>query len=160
MVGLPDLAPAKRIVNLRGTDVEVGPITGGDFVDLLMRYPEFKKAYDKKGSVDDTLVASVMKLAPAALAALVASALGKPGDKGEEKKILNLAVGELASLVAAILKVSLPDGTGPFEDVMEALGFGGLLPRAALGTAPPTASPEPSLKSPEEAANPSTSSGG
>ena len=58
------------------------------------------------------------------------------GNKGAEAVSAGLAVGEQADLLAAILAMTIPEGPGPFVDILSKLGAS-INPNGAAEPAPP-----------------------
>ena len=140
MVGLPEIAALKRTVVIRETEVDYTGITLESLGSLIDRFPEIKKAFGGK-TADEINAASVLKMAPSIVGAVVAAGIGRPGDKKEEEKAKQLTIGEQMILVGAILKATFPQGVGPFVEQLEALGLGDLRRLGASGTVSATTSP-------------------
>lgn len=131
MSSLLDLAPLKRTVRLRGVDVEVVGIAAQDIPYLLDRFAVLGKlAAEGRFTLDELATA-----APDALAALFACGIGARGDPEVEARARTLKLGEQAALFAAIVEVSLPDGIGPFVEIVRKF-------TTALKTAMPADEPQ------------------
>ena len=57
-----------------------------------------------------------------AVAAVIAAGCGYPGDDKAENVAANLPLDAQADLLAAILRLTLPKGVGPFVETLSALG--------------------------------------
>lgn len=122
MVGLVDIeiVPTLQTVKFRGHDLGVCGISVETIAKLFMRYPEVKKVLES-GAAD--VAASLLKMSDDVVVALIAAGLGVFGDKTQEQKIASMALGEKAAILAAIVKLTMPDGLGPFVDLLTALGL-------------------------------------
>jgi hypothetical protein len=81
-----------------------------------------------------------------AVAAIIAAGCGSPGDNAAETVAGSLSLGIQADLLAAILRLTLPKGVGPFVEKLTALR--GLLgvDDARSDTVPDTKSRRPSTR--------------
>lgn len=125
MVSLIDLAPSTRSVSVGGVDVAVSGVSAKGIATLLENFPNLQGLMTGQGSNLDA--ASIMKIAPDAIAAVIAAGCGFPGDKAAEKKAESLGVGEQLLLLEAIVDVTMPQGFGPFVEsltgAMDRLGI-------------------------------------
>ncbi len=113
MVDLADILPSSETVMVRGQAVEVPGIDVGDIVPLLRRFPALTEAgFD---------VAGILAQPREVVGAVLAAGLGKLGDGDIERGLGNLKLGEKASLAAAIVRQTAPDGVGPFVDLVMAV---------------------------------------
>lgn len=158
-LGLPDVLPPNKPVEISVGTVIVTGFGSDGLVAMINRFPAAQKLFDKSSRAELLMninVASIMALAEPVLNAFIACGMGVPNDVEQEARICRLVIGDKATLVAEILKVSLPRGIRPFEEIMELFG---LLdehrPPAKLnGAGSPPTSPVPSSSSPEGAASP------
>jgi hypothetical protein len=60
--------------------------------------------------------ARIIDKAPDAIAAVLAAAIGRPGDEAAEKKLDDLPLGTQAELLDAAIRLTFPGGIGPFKD--------------------------------------------
>jgi hypothetical protein len=95
---------------------------------LLLRFPELR-ALMGGGDVDANALASK---APAAVGAIVAAGLGHPGEDAHELAARRLSINTQLDFLAAILRLTFPQGVGPFVEKLTALG-------AALAVPAPSA---------------------
>lgn len=144
MVGLLDIAPLTEKVSVGGKHLAVYGISAKGLVSLIARFPEIRLLMNGK-EVD---VASLMAIGGEAISAIIAAGVGFPGDDKQEDAAGRLPLETQADILAAIIKVTLPNGVGPFIDKLTAMlavkGDGA----GALAKALATKSPKPSSSSP------------
>lgn len=147
MAGLVDIVPAVEVVEVRGLELEVSGLTVEGIGGLLLRFPELRKMFETR-SLD---LEALLKCSDKLIAALIAAGTGSAANKAAEKAAAGLALGEKAEVLAAILRVTMPKGVGPFVKLMDAFGMGDLLAVGSQSaTASDTTSPsEPSPSSSE-----------
>ena len=137
MVGLIDIAPAVERVTVRGEAVEVCGVSAAGVANLLARFPELRRLLSGRDVDVDQLVAMGGDL----VSAIIAAGTGNPGDEATEAAAGRLGIDEQTDLIAAILRVTLPKGVGPFMEKLLALG-GSLDVAGQSATAPATTSPK------------------
>lgn len=132
MVGLLDIAPLTVKVSVRGTDVSVTGVSARGLVSLISRFPELQDLMGGRAVSPERL----MSFGGNVVAAIIAAGTGTPGDEAAEKIAGDLPVDEQADLLAAILRVTLPRGLGPFVEKLNELGgaLGGGSGTKAQGT--------------------------
>lgn len=119
MVGLVEIAAVTEKVTLAGAEVEVPGVSAAGIASLLSRFPALRKMMSGvEVAAEDMLAAG-----PDALAAILAAGTGAPGDAEAEAAAAKLSLGDQADLLAAILRVTLPGGVGPFVEKLEGLGL-------------------------------------
>lgn len=139
MVGLIDIAPRVEAIPVQGASVQVYGVSASGLALLLSRFPELRKLMTGI-EVETTQLISV---GGEAVAAIIAAGCGYPGDENAEAVAAKLALDSQADLLAAILRLTLPEGIGPFVSKLTALS--GLLDiDARSDTEPGTTSPKPS----------------
>ena len=143
MVSLLDIADQQKTVPLRGKDVTVRGISAQDVVYLLGKFPELRSLM--AGNRADVTPESLLKFAPAAVAAVIAAGTGSAGDEKAEAVAARLAIGEQVEILAAIFELTFPQGIGPFVARLDAFGL--LKGDGASGWGPDTKSPAPSKDS-------------
>lgn len=146
MVGLLDIAPAVETVTVRGTPLPVYGVSAAGVAYLLGKFPELRKLLTGYSMDQDKL----LSLAPEVIAAVIASGCGVPGDKDAEAIAATLSVNEQYDLVAAIWRLTMPDGVGPFVQKLAALGEQAKVTVSAIdpsATAPDMKSPKRSRRS-------------
>jgi len=148
MVGLIDIAPRAETIDVQGTPVAVHGISAKGVAHLLGRFPELRKLM----SGQEVETGQLMAMGGDAIAAIIAAGCGYPGDEKAEAVAGKLAIDAQADLLAAIVRLTLPAGLGPFVEKLTALG--GVLdtrsePGAGAvpsGTARASRSPKPSTR--------------
>jgi hypothetical protein len=140
MVGLIDLAPATESVSVHSGSVHVHGISAKGLAHLLGRFPELRRLMTGQ----DVGAEQLLAMGGDAVAAIIAAGCGQPGDEQAEAVVGNLAIDTQADFLAAILRLTLPKGLGPFVAKLTALG--GILDADAArsDTAPASTSPKPS----------------
>jgi hypothetical protein len=138
MVGLIDIAPRTETVDVQGVEVAVHGISAKGLAYLLGRFPELRQLMTGQ-AVD---IEQLMSVGGDAVAAIIAAGCGYPGDEKAEAVAATLALDAQADLLAAIVRLTLPAGLGPFVEKLTALG--GILDAAPSATAPVSNSPKPS----------------
>lgn len=119
MSSLLDLAAQQTTVSVGGKDIDVFGISAEGIAHLLQRFPALLKAMSGGGVTQ----ADLIKTAPGAVAAIIASGCGQPGNAKAEAIAAKLGLEAQLDLVNAILKLTFPNGVGPFVAKMEALGL-------------------------------------
>jgi hypothetical protein len=140
MVGLIDIAPKLEIVEVQGSPVAVPGISAKGVAHLLGRFPELRKLMTGQEVEADALMA----MSGDAVAAIIAAGCGYPGDEQAEAVAGKLAVDAQADLLAAVVRLTLPAGLGPFVEKLTALG--GILDAVPSATAQASSSPKPSTR--------------
>lgn len=137
MVGLLEIAPLTQIVTVRDQPIEVTGVSAKGVAQLLLRFPELRALISGRQVGHDQLLA----LGGDIIAAVIAAGCGHPGDELAEAASSRLGLDDQAELLAAIVKLTMPQGIGPFVDKLSRLG---LNPVTGGGTG----MPEPSLPRP------------
>jgi hypothetical protein len=119
MVGLIDIVPVDEKVVVRGKPVSVSGVSVEGIGRLLFRFPELRKmAETGKWNADELLT-----LSDDIVCAILAAGTGMPGNVQAEAGAMNLSIGEKAALLSAIIRVTMPQGVGPFTEALtEMLG--------------------------------------
>ena len=118
MAGLLDIAPAVDTVDVRGAAIEVFGVSAKGFTVLLGRFPELRMMMAGREVEVDRL----MEMGGDAVAAIIAAGIGHPGDKDQEAAASRLGVDIQADFLAAIIRLTFPNGLGPFMEKLTALG--------------------------------------
>jgi hypothetical protein len=118
MVGLLDIAPLTEKVTVGGKQIEVFGVSAAGVASLIAHFPEIKKLMAGK----ELDVQSLLAMSGDAIAAIIAAGCGFPGDEQQQKAAGRLTIEVQADLLAAIIKVTLPNGIGPFVAKLQALG--------------------------------------
>jgi hypothetical protein len=139
MVGLIEIAPSIETVDVQGAPVAVHGVSAKGVAHLLGRFPELRKLMTGQ----EVEAEQLMAIGGDAVAAIIAAGCGYPGDDQAEAVAGKLAIDAQTDLLAAILRLTLPQGVGPFVEKLTALGaiLGDAAPSA---TAPASNSPRPS----------------
>lgn len=114
-----DIAPAIETVGVRGLKLKVLGLDVEHIAHLFREFPEVSKAISAQ-AVD---IGALMKLSSRLLNAIVLGGLRDNEMPGIEDGVKNLMLGEKAKIVAAIVRLTMPDGLGPFVELMTALGL-------------------------------------
>jgi hypothetical protein len=132
VVGLLDIAPTGQDVPFRDGTLRVRGVGAKGLSRLFSRFPDLAKMV-QGGGID---VGALLALGGDAIAAVIAEGLGQPGDEATEAKVDDLTFDEVADLLEAILRQTMPGGVVPFAARLEKLGAV-LNPQSALaGKAP------------------------
>ena len=118
MVGLIDIAPIVETVDMQGTLVTVHGVSAKGLAHLLGRFPELRMLMTGQ----EVEAPALMAMGGDAVAAIIAAGCGYPGDGAAETVAGNLSLDAQADLLAAILRLTLPKGVGPFVEKLTALG--------------------------------------
>lgn len=124
VIGLEDLAPIERLVELTGTGkkLRVRPLGAGEIAVLFMSFPQILQLASKKEgeSIDAAVLLSIGQSAPDAIPAIIAMSQGK-----RTKKAIDLArritATDQLKLVTAIIDISMPGGADAFLAAVEEL---------------------------------------
>lgn len=117
MVGLLDIVPAEETVEAGGQSVRVIGISALGLGHLLGRFPELRMLM----SGQEVSVDRLMEIGGEAVAAIIAAGCGYPGNPDAERVSVALPVGEQADLLGAIIRLTMPQGVGPFMEKLTAL---------------------------------------
>lgn len=136
MAGLVDIAPSVEHVTVGAAKVPVYGVSAKGIALLLARFPELRELMSGREVGIDKL----LDMGGDAVAAIIAAGCGFPGDEAQEAAAERLPVELQADLLAPILRLTMPNGVGPFVEKLAALGN-------VLGAVP--SSTEPGSKSPK-----------
>lgn len=134
---MPDLlsiAPLAESVPVRGAKASVKGVDVGEIVGLLQRFPKIRKMW-ATGQWD---VEQLLGMSNEAISAVIAAGCANI----DEANAANLALGEKTELLAAIVRVTMPRGPGPFMATLTALL--GTVGGGASPTVPASKSRKPS----------------
>jgi hypothetical protein len=126
------------MVDVQGDPVTVHGISAKGVAHLLGRFPELRMLMTGQQVEPEQLMA----VGGDAVAAIIAAGCGYPGDEQAETIAGKLSIDAQADLLAAIIRLTLPAGLGPFVEKLTALG--GILDAAPSATAQASNSPKPS----------------
>lgn len=117
-VGLLDIEPsATEIVSVNGASVSVGGIESKGVLQLLKRFPELALLLLGTAPSLDRL----LDMGGDVTAAIIAAGCGYLGDEKAEAKAASLSLDAQMDLLTAILRLTLPNGVGPFVAKLGAL---------------------------------------
>lgn len=126
MNDLLHFVPLSETVEIRGKKIKLRGVDIAELGQLLFRFPDIGRMIEAR-SFD---VAKIGVSKQAMIAIIVAGA-GHPGDEATEKSFANLALGEIAILLKAVVRLTAPGGIGPFVDLVLAVkGEGAIEPAA------------------------------
>ena len=120
MVGLIDIAPVTAEVVIRGNSIAVQGVNARGVALLLARFPELRAVVTGR----EVALEAILALGGEVISAIIAAGTGSPGDVQAEQAADNLSLEEQADLLAAIFRMTMPNGVGPFVDRLTALGIG------------------------------------
>ena len=138
MVGLIDIAPSAETVEVQGASVEVLGVSASGLAVLLGRFPDLRKLMTGL----DVETGQLMAIGGEAVAAIIAAGCGYPGDEKAEAVAGKLSLDAQADFLAAILRLTLPKGLGPFVGKLTALGHILDADAGRSDTAPDSTSPK------------------
>jgi hypothetical protein len=121
MVGLVDIAPVTKSVVIRGEAIKVMGVSARGVALLLSRFPELRALVTGREVALETLLA----LGGDVVAAIIAAGTGSPGDEAAEAAVDNLTLEEQADLLIEIIRMTMPNGVGPFVEKLMAMGVSG-----------------------------------
>jgi len=134
MPGLVDIAPLHEVVDIRGTPVTVTGVPADGIARLLMRFPELRKAL--AGGNLEIDAQQLIDMGGEIVSAVIAAGTENeaPQEEVEEAIRKNTALEEQVKLLAAVIRVTLPNGVGPFVESLEDLS--GVVEAAGGGASP------------------------
>jgi hypothetical protein len=149
MTSLLDIGPLTELVTVNGKEVSVYGVTPEGFFYLLDKFPELQKLMTSEG-LDPALL---REIAPNSIAYAVAVATTDRSEYKTSKEWLakvqeaanvamNISAHYQMALFQAALRLTFPDGIGPFMKSMETLANS--IRRVSGKTAPATTSSKPS----------------
>lgn len=123
MVSLMDTAPLRTAVKVGDGHIDVRGLGVDSLSWLILEFPEVKQALRADGdiSLDAFTVEGLLARAPAFVHGVIAAGCGHAGDPAAVQKAAGLPLGAQAKLLAAILKLTMPEGIVPFLQEVRAL---------------------------------------
>jgi hypothetical protein len=137
MVGLLDIAPLTETVTVRDQSIEVTGVSAKGVAQLLLRFPELRALISGR----EVGLEQLLALGGDIVAAVIAAGCGQAGDARAEAAAGYLGLDDQAELLAAIMKLTMPQGIGPFVDKLSRMGLNPVA--GAASTMPDTSSPKP-----------------
>jgi hypothetical protein len=116
MSGLLSIAPLVETVEVSGQKVSVPGVGLRGVASLFQRFPALRSVFQGGANLDD-----LVSVAPDAVAAVIAAGTGNPGSEKHEKAADGLPLDAQLDLLAAIKRVTMPKGPGPFVAKVSAL---------------------------------------
>lgn len=122
MVGLLDIVPHTEDVVIGQSRVPVCGVSAKGIAYLLGKYPDLLKKLTGNGGMDTSIGSDeLLKIGGDIVASIIAAGIGFPGDAQQEKKASDLSIGYQLDLFNAILRITMPDGVGPFVERLTSL---------------------------------------
>jgi hypothetical protein len=115
MASIMDIGPLSASVTLRGVELQLTGIGSDAIVVLLNMFPDLHKAI---GMRKELTAEDFMKLGPDIVASVIAVATGYEINDAVIAKIKSFTVGEQMMLLMPILKMTFPQGFGPFVEAL------------------------------------------
>jgi hypothetical protein len=117
---LLDIGPLTEELKVRGHPITVNGITAAQVFELFMKYPEVRKLLDGSARANLNVAEMLHTTTPNVIGAVIAMATGDAGKAEAEEKAKQLGVGDQLAIITATLRLTFPDGFGPFvEQVMQ-----------------------------------------
>ena len=113
MVSLLDIVPSVETVDVGGEKIAVHGVSATGLAYLIRRFPELLS-----GGIG---VEMLMSVGGEAVAAVIACGCGYHGNEVAEGKAASFSLDVQADLLAAILRLTMPQGVGPFVEKLAAL---------------------------------------
>lgn len=120
MSSLLDIAPQTATVEVQGKQIEVFGVSARGIAYLASKYPEIKKVLAGK-KFEGLQPERIVTLVPDAIASIIAAGCGMPGNEEAEKVADKLSTGDQVKLLTEIIRLTMPDGVGPFVERLQAL---------------------------------------
>ena len=113
---LLDIAGTSEVVSVGDTPITVYGISIRTALKIVERFPAILKMFTEGFNFED-----IIKVAPDAIAAIIASSLGKIGDVEEEEAAERLPLDIQLEFLLAIGRLTFKNGFGPFVSRVIAL---------------------------------------
>lgn len=114
MPGLKDIAKSFKTVTVSGTQVSVPGISADGIAYLFHRFPVVRELIS--GRDVDLTADALSKLAPEAVAAIIATGTGDVNDPEAEAAAAKLPLEAQLDLLEAIIGETMPSGVAPFVE--------------------------------------------
>lgn len=139
MVGLLDIAPVGATVVVQGKAIDVQGVNAKGVALLLARFPALRALMSGR----DVGISDLMEMGGDIVAAIIAAGCGQPGNAEYEAAAGRLSINDQADFVAEILRLTMPNGVGPFVEKVSKMGTVlGAQVSAPAGKVPDTKSPK------------------
>lgn len=119
MPGLLDIAESFKTVTVKGVPIEVPGISAEGIAYLFHRFPIIRQLISGKNA--DLSPEALAKLAPDAVAAILAAGTGNPNNPKAEQVAAKLGAEDQLALLEAIVGETMPAGVAPFVERFSAL---------------------------------------
>jgi hypothetical protein len=114
MASLLDIGPLTEEVEVRGVSLTVHGLTAGHLFQLFAEFPDMRKMLKKEiGSSPQEMM---LALAPDLIAKIIAMVTGDAHNKEAEAKAKEIGASDQLSIMAAVQRLSFPEGIGPFVE--------------------------------------------
>ncbi len=110
---LLDIGPLTEDVKIRGAVVTVSALSALDIFRILVRFPEVRSLFNG-GETSSWTVDQLLLTVPNAVYAALAICTGTEDDAEAEEVASKLSVAYQTKLLAAVLRLTFPEGVGPF----------------------------------------------
>jgi len=117
VVSLVDIVNAPQEVEIQGHKLKVRGISGEGVAYLLVDFPELRLAMINKG--EDLTPETLLRIAPKAVASIIAAGIGQQGDKATIDAARILPLGDQIALLGPIVKQTFPRGIRSFLEALE-----------------------------------------
>lgn len=115
MTDIVNFVPLSATVEIRGNKIKVRGLELDEIGQLIYRFPKFRE-------IKALNAAEIIRLMDREIqSAVIAAANDHPGNDKAEKSFGNLSLGERVKLVSKIIEMTMPDGIGPFVELMQTL---------------------------------------
>lgn len=111
MPTLLDIAPSGETVEVWGTSLDITGLSSKGLVYLWQRFPQLQGLFDASKEVD---AGALIEIAPDAISAIIAAGTGAPGCVATEALADKMPLDAQLDVLTAVMKVSMPQGAGPF----------------------------------------------
>ena len=111
------ISPLTEDVEVRGIRLTVHGLTAADLFKLFSQFPDMGNMLSQMG----TPGAVMLNMAPDVFAKVIAIATGSPGDAAVEATARAMGAADQVVILAAVQRLSFPQGFGPFVEQMSKL---------------------------------------
>ena len=144
MTSLLDISPVGEQVDVAGRKMQVRGVGLTEILHLLGRFPHLRKLFDGGGLTWESL----FPLLADATGPIIAAGCGHFGEEDHEAAGARLDPDTALTLLIPILRLTMPNGAGPFVDrvrgMIQLLEGGNSAPDKDTGSKPSRSSPKPS----------------
>lgn len=112
MVSILDVVPVAEKVSIRGHEIEVRGLGFEALARLIGNFPAVAGFF-----TDGVNPAAFLTASPDLAALIICAGIGQDGEK-EREAVKQLPAGDSVKLLNAVLKGTMPDGPGPFLELL------------------------------------------